>query len=179
MAKFWSYAYEYLYTRSWHNYKTNPGVYLPPSLIPTVHVPRRILNKATDNINTCVDHYSGTYRTYQPRQIVTETSIINELTEKLKLILSFNLPQTESLINDKLIHTPRKKFYLNLRNRFLTPFLQFEVKTSLEETSICLILSNHVFRFFFKWKKNYVISFVTTMFTPHTCKLFILCASGA
>ena len=28
--------------------------------------------------------------------------------------------------------TLRKKFYLNLRNRFSTAFLQFEVKTPLE-----------------------------------------------
>ena len=37
------------------------------------------------------------------------------------------------------VYKPRKKFYLSLRNRFLTPFLQFEVKTPLEQIYIHFI----------------------------------------
>ena len=56
--------------------------------------------------------------------------------------------------------TPRKMIYLNLRNSFLTSFLQFEVKTPSENLWIYFILRNHAFSLFLMKEIIFLILFI-------------------
>ena len=50
-----------------------------------------------------------------------------------------------SLQINKISSSPRKKIYLNLRNRFSTSFLQFKVKTALKQIYIYIIIYNNIY----------------------------------